>query len=276
MKARITRMVSKFPDGHFIQWTIDGANESGNYVSSLFRSGGPDGPWELVAADLTNTYAYFDQFQNVPSAGSTVYLRPNQLRLFRNFYYKVEIITPSNTKLSAQDEVGPTLHNAKQEGVRRKLIRDLKIQLRKYNGTPVALLKRKVWGQICVDCTDKVTRETTRAACQTCWGTRIVGGYWTPTLVYARRGPPDSSTAITPRGKSDVNEVKIWVPDVPALERDDLIVFLEDQRRYRIDRQMQTEMQLVAVHQVFIAQEIDHSNIIYRMPIDASTLSSLI
>ncbi len=276
MKARLTRMTSLFPNGHFIQWTIDDARESGVYTTTLYRSGGPDGPWELLAKDLADQYAFYDKFEADASVNTDTYLRPNQLRMFRNWYYKVEIVTPTGVQLTAMDEVGPSLTNRKLEGVRRKAIRDMDRQLRIYNGTPVALLKRRIWGTRCKLCWSPVTKEIVRASCSTCWGTGYTGGYWAPTLAYARRGAMESATAITPQDKSDSNQVKIWMRDLPAMERDDIVVFLDDQRRYRIDRQLQTEMKLVAVHQVFTAQEIPHDNIIYRMKVDARGIKPLV
>ncbi len=276
MKARITRMTSLFPNGHFIQWTIDDARDSGIYSTTIFRAGGPDGPWELLATGLADQYAYYDKFEAPVEVLTNIYLKPNQLRMFRNYYYKVEVTTPTGVVLTALDEVGPLLQNRKLEGVRRKAIRDLERQLKIYNGTAAALLKKRVWGTRCKDCWSPVTKEVVRAGCRSCWGTSFLGGYWAPTLVYARRGAMESSTAITSDNKSDANQVRIWMRDLPAMERDDIVVFLEDQKRYRIDRQLQTEMKLVAVHQVFTAQEIPHDNIIYKLPVDTRGLQPLV
>lgn len=281
MKLTLTKMTSLYPNGHYIQWSIKDARESGAYVVTLYRAGGPDGPWELVADGLVNQYAYLDRFTQPPGTSPLDVLKPNQLRMFRNFYYRVDVTTPSGAKLTATDEVGPVLLsegqplvNRKMAGFYRKAKRDHAVNL-KFSGTPVALLKRRVWGERC-DCLDKYTKERMRASCTDCWGTGFKGGYWTPTLSQARRGAGQSSTQITPEQKADANDAKIWMADVPAMERDDVVVFLDDQRRFRIDQQLQTEIKLTAVHQLFSAQEYDHSHIIYRLPVDRNSLHPLV
>jgi hypothetical protein len=274
VKARITRTTSLFPDGHFIQWTLDDARESGVYAASVYRSGGPEGPWELLAKDLVGAFAYYDKF-TPPANASDAYRRPNQLRLYKNFYYRVEIKTPSGEIHVAAEEVGPLIENRKIEGERRKAARDFKTSL-KYNGTPVAILKRKLWGERCKKCWDPITKEIVRAACKVCWGTSFVDGYWAPVLMHARSSVTEGGTAVTPQGTSDANQVRVWLADVPALERDDVIVFLVDQRRFRVDQIGQTEILKTAVHQTVVCQEIPHDNILYRMPVDVRALKPMV
>jgi hypothetical protein len=284
VKLVFTRLTSLFPEGHFIQWSIQDARESGVYLFTVYRSGGADGPWELLAQDLSNQYAYVDKFPQLPGTRPNDNLKPNQLRLFRNYYYRVDVRTPSNKVLTVTEEVGTQLGTPgtegqplvyrKMGGYHRKALRDLRLSL-KFNGTPVALLKRRIWGERCPKCFDKISKEVMRAACTTCWGTGFIGGFWNPSFVYARRGAGASNTQITPEQKSDSNDVKVWMPDVPAMERDDLIVFLDDNRRFRIDQQIQTEIKLTAVHQQFSAQEIEHSNIVYRLPVNTTQINPL-
>lgn len=281
-RLRFTRMTAVYPRGHFLQWTIDDATESGAYVFDLARAGGPDGPWELLARGLADRYGYLDAFPQPAGTDADAYLRPNQLRLFRNFYYRVQALTPSGRLLTAVDEVGPAvggpdapLAARKMAQYHRRAARNFDLALRKFVGTPVALLKRRVWGTRCKECWDRVTKEVIRPNCTACWGTGFEGGYWTPTAAHARRSAGSTSTQITPQQKSDANEATVWLPDTPAMERDDVVVFLEDQKRFRIDRQVQTEIRLAAVHQVFTCQEYDHSHVIYRYPVRRDQLAPL-
>jgi hypothetical protein len=282
MRVRITRLTAIYPKGHFIQWTVEGAKDSGSYLFDISRSGGPDGPWELLAAAVADQYAYFDQFPQPTATDPSGYLRPNQLRLFRNYYYRVEVTTPAGQRLSAVEEVGPIIGQQEDDLRRRKMgqyhrraIRNMSLALQQFVGTPVALLKRRVWGTRCKDCWDPISKEVIRANCTNCWSTGFEGGYWNPTLAYVRRGAGTSATQITPQQKSDSNEVTVWMLDMPAMERDDIIVFFDDQKRFRIDRQVQTEIRLQTVHQIFTCQEIDHSDIIYRFPVSQTQINPL-
>lgn len=274
MKITITRSVSLWPHGHVLQWDVDGASASGVYMFSVYRSGSLQGPWELLAENLTNTYAYRDKFPQPTGTTAPSVVRPNQLGAFRNFYYRVVVTGPTGDKAEVADEVGVTAQNA-LKGYRRKALRDFMLQLKKFNGTPVALLKRKHWGVRCPKCFDKGTKEVMRSNCIQCWGTGFMGGYWDPIITYARRATGNNVSSISPDQKSDANDTKLWMPDVPCMERDDVIVFLRDQRRYRVDQQSQTEIQLEAVHQVLSIQEYSHDNIIYRYPVSVDDQNPL-
>lgn len=283
MRLAFTRLNSLFPHGHFVQWTLRDAHASGTYAFAVYRSGGRDGPWELLAAGLTDAYAYVDRFAPSPAA-TPDRVAPNQLALFRNFYYRVEARAPSGEVLSAVEEVGPLLGVPGGEGqplvyrklgqYHRKARRDVRLAL-KLTGTPAAFLKRRAWGERCPRCFDKVAREVVRAACTTCWGTGFVGGYWAPTLLWARRGTGQSSTQVTPEQTSDANDTKIYLPDMPGMERDDVVVFLDDDRRFRIEEQAQTEIKLAAVHQLLAAKEVPRDHVLYRLPVHPGQLRPL-
>jgi hypothetical protein len=65
------------------------------------------------------------------------------------------------------------------------------------------------------------------------------------------------------------------MPDYPSLEADDIIVFLKDNTRWRVDQGTQTQIRLQDVHQVVSAQALDHGHIIYRLPVDTSQIHPL-
>jgi hypothetical protein len=277
MDAQLLNIAPLYPDGFFIQWTLTNANESGAYVFDLYRSGGREGPWDVIATNLQNQYAFIDRFE-VPEALTTEdVLRPNQLNQFREYAYKLVATSPSGAKAQVIDTNGPNfegaLNDRKMNQYWRKSVRDFRLTL-KFNGTRCIVLKRKHWGTRC-DCVDKKTREIVRSSCKRCWGTGLVDGYWTPFATYARRNVSSNASAITPEAKSDSNDVKFWMPDYPSLEADDIIVFLKDNTRWRVDQGTQTQIRLQDVHQVVSAQALDHGHIIYRLPVDTSQIHPL-
>jgi hypothetical protein len=254
-----------YPTGVLIQWHLNRINESGTFKTTISRSGGMAGPWEILAENLENTYAYVDKLNAINGV-----IKPNLLNEFKSIYYKIEVTTPSGKIIETIEETGPSV-KGKMAGFQRKLVRDLLVQLKKFNGTRVAILKRKLWGEYCPKCFDKKTKEVVRSGCKTCWGTGFVGGYWTPMLSYARRAPGNASTAITPDQRSETSDVKIWTIDVPGLDVDDIFVFLEDNRRFRIDTTAQPEIQLTPTGQMFNAQEFNRDHIIYNLKVDTDT-----
>lgn len=267
MKLSIPAITALFPYGYYVQWSMDRAVESGSYKFSLYRSGGSSGPWDAVAENLVNQYSFEDRFTKPFEQTTPDVVRPNQLNQFRDFWYRVVVTTPSGGSLDVVDNVSPlfegTLADRKMFQYQRKALRDFCLQL-KLNGTPVAILKRRHWGVRCT-CVDKATRELVRSACVKCWGTGFLEGYWDPIYTRARRAPSSNSSAVTPENKSDANDIRFWLPDIPALEQDDLIIFLKDNTRWRVDVTTSTQIRLQDTHQVISGQALDKGDIVYRI-----------
>lgn len=272
MKVKITLTTAVFPKGQFVQWTVLDPSEAGAYTFTLERAGAPAGPWDVVWGPAAEQYAVLDAFDQRPE--TLDYSRPNQLTLYDRVYYRVTCTTPSGAVLRDVVETGPSTLNPRMAGYRRKLIRDFRLSL-KFNGTPTVLLKRRTWGVRCDRCVDKRTKQIVRSECRDCWGTGFEGGYWAPILTYARRSVTAPTVVNSPEQKSESNDAQIWLPDFPQMERDDVIVSLHDQRRYRVDRQVQTEVQLAGVHQVLTCQELARDHVIYRYAVSPNTLQPL-
>lgn len=258
--AHITRTLPVYPNGVFLQWALDEAVESGAYVATVSRSGGPQGPWLQLATDLVETYAYIDTF---PTLGSDV----SQLSLSQAIFYKVSVTAPSGAVTEATSAVEPTL-NGRQKLLKRKLLRDEYVLLSKFNGVPVAVLKRKHWGTRCPKCYDKASRETIRAGCTTCYGTSYVGGYFDPMITLAKRATTPNQVGMTAEGKAEIATTRITMLDMPALQDDDILVFLRDNRRFIVKRVVPTELQTVTVHQVAEVSELNRGQIVYRVKVD--------
>ncbi len=274
-RVEITKTVPLIPRGNFVQWTLSGTVPPGSYVFAVYRSGAINGPWEQLAANLSNTYSYMDRFTPPTVNGSPdVYLRPNHLSVVRNFFYKIEVIGPNGQRAEVVAEESPTLA-PKQRQLLRKLLRDEYLQLRKFTGVPVAILKRRNWGPRC-KCVDKVSKEIVRANCTDCWGTGIVSGYWDPVLTWAKREPLQTVVQIAAEQKTDSTTAKFDMLNVPRVERDDLIVFLSENRRFVIDQQTETSLRTVTVHQTVFALELPRSHIVYRIPVDPLTIPPIL
>lgn len=61
-----------------------------------------------------------------------------------------------------------------------EIMRKERMQLESYTGLCGFLYKRRHWGTRCTQCTDFNTGEVLNANCTNCFGTGIVGGYFTP------------------------------------------------------------------------------------------------
>jgi len=264
MKLEITRFAALFPYGYFVQWSMSSIppEESGTFAFTLERSGGPNGPWTKIL-DANDQYAFSDRFDAIESTADE--LQPNSLRLYQEVYYRVTCTTPTGKVLTDVEETGSHAPSRKMMQYLRKGQRDFRLTL-KYNGTPVALLKKRRWGVRCPKCFDKGTKEVARPNCPVCWSTGFVGGYWEPFYTKARRNVSSNTSTITPAQKSDANDASFWLPDYPSLERDDLIVSFSDQRRFRVDVSIETNIQLNTVHQEVTALQLPNDHPMLRYP----------
>jgi len=276
---RFTRFTALFPYGYHVQWSLIDVpeNVSGVFQFDLYRSGGPEGPWQQVLAS-DDQYAFLDKFNSVATTLSE--LQPNQMRLFQEVHYKLVCRMPNGTILETKEETGPANATRKMSQYLRKSKRDFRLTL-KFNGTKLVVLKKRRWGAKCIvqpdgtGCYDPISQEVMRQNCRECWGTGFIGGYWTPFVTYGRRNVSANTSAITPAQRSDTNDGSFWLPDYPTLEADDILISLSDQRRFIIDQQVETQILLNSVHQEVACMELDHDHIIYQMRVAPDTLSPL-
>ena len=222
--------------------------------------------------ETASQYAVRDLWAATPASLTVV--PANDLTLYERHFYRLTCKTPSGLILKDIVESGDQRVTEPLNRYFRKNQRDFRLSL-KFNGTPLLVMKRRWWGVRCPRCFDLITKKVVRADCSACWGTGFTGGYWTPTSTYGRRTVNANNSAITPDQKMDSNGVRFWLPDFPTLERDDILISLKTQRRYRVDEQVDTELQLVGVHQILTCQEIPKDHLLYRMKVQPDTVEPL-
>lgn len=264
--VKITHFHWLHPHGFMVQWSVTSPPD-GAVAFTLYRSGGQNGPWEKVL-ESTDQYAFVDRLR--PVAGDDT--APNQFRLLKEFYYRVDALLANGVTCTDVKNV-EVLRTGKIEGYRRKAVRDVNISLR-VNGVPAALLKRRVWGVRCPKCYDPKTGGSTRGGCRTCWGTSYAGGYWTPVQMLVHSGAPQRGVSLS-ENKADSTVVQMTISSTPMPEHGDVIVLLDNNKRYRISAQSETQIQLATMLQSFSGEEIDHSNVIYELKVDPSSLRPL-
>lgn len=265
LSITVTRAIPLFPGGAFIQWDLLNPTESGTYLFSVYRGTGANGPWEQLVSNAANIMSYVDKLSTLQTATMAV----NQLSLSRNWVYRVTAIPPSGVggQVEVISDIEPKL-TGRPRLLKRKMLRDEALMLRKINGVEVAVLKRMHWGARCTKCFDKYSKEVVRGNCTACYGTGYSPGYHDPVVTLARRSVGPVQTAITPQGKQDVAQNQITMLDAPTVEENDILVFLRDNTRFVVKQQMVTELLTVTVHQKLLVSELARSSIEYRIPCD--------
>jgi hypothetical protein len=171
----------------------------------------------------------------------------------RAHYYKVTVLHTVDGASEAISHIEAALDKRRQ-GILRKLRRDAYIMLKKGNGTEVAILKRKWWGESC-DCRT-LTGQVTRAHCKKCNGTGIVTGYWSPVYTYASHAATPTQVRTAPQGNVEINTMRILLPDIPEVSRYDVLVYIRDNRRFMIEEVVATAIHSVTVHQEMEVSEL--------------------
>jgi hypothetical protein len=273
----ITKITPLYPRKVFFQWDLDNPTENGTYNFRIERSGAPNGPWTLIEPNLANTFNYVDDFTKPAEQADDG--RLNLLSLQRQIYYRVTATPPSGCDNEATS-VPHALHNELpliQAGLRRKLQYESTIMWRRWNGTKLALLKRRNWGERCKECYDPTTRSALKEFCDTCYGTTFVGGYWDPIVVYGRVHPPHNVTAqTTQRDKQESSNHHVTILDFPIMEDDDIVVELDTNQRHIVRRQSQTELKRHPVHQQLTTSLLARSCVEYQIPVDTTVTPPLL
>ena len=268
--VKITRAIPLFPLGTFLQWDLTDPLETGSYIFDVYRGGASDGPWIPLLLGGINVLNYLDR---IPVGQSN---DVNQLSLARGIYYRIVATPPSGSGNAAEvvSIVEPNL-DGRQRLLKRKILRDESVMLKRLNGVKVAVCKRMHWGPRCTKCYDKYTKDVVRANCTTCLGTGFIPGYYTPIITWARRLPATPAVSITPQGKSDITVTRATLLDIPQVQDDDVLVFLADNRRFQVKQVTTTELKTVTVHQVVVVSELARSSIEYRITVDPIHLPAL-
>jgi hypothetical protein len=212
--------------------------------------------------DLVDTFFFRDELYPAPQDR----LQVGHVQMRMSNYYKVTVRYLTNPEIEVIREVdGAPDH--RRAGVIRKLVRDAYVSLRKGNGTEVAVIKRKWYGEKCPVCRTS-TGQVARAHCATCNGTGIVKGYWDPVYTFARRMESPQNTQVATAGKVESNRLLAILPHFPEVEAEDILVFIRDNRRYIIEQISQTSVHAVMVHQECNISELARTSREYNLKAD--------
>jgi hypothetical protein len=260
MKITITRTTPTFAGptaGVFVQWTVEAAPTDTALVFTLYRSGSPAGPFDVVMDNITDVH-YEDQ--HVPSYS---YEQTRSLTAIqREMYYRVE----AAGVISEPVPVGDGLPK-RYRLMRRKIQRDITKSLRVGDGIPFTVLPRKHWGIRCTTCFDRLTKSVTNSKCKVCYGTGFIDGYEGGYNLLARKGTTNVQSSVAPQGKVEINQIQLVMLDYPRISVDDVLVETWQDRRYVAKHVTRTELRGVPVHQQLVMSELARDSVEYFIPV---------
>lgn len=261
LRIELTRVTPLWPRKAYIQWVLRNPEFASGYLFDIYRSGSAEGPWETVVKGLTDTFYYLDEGYGAAHDRTT----PDLMSLVRVMVYRVDVrrVTDILARADKAVEISP---DRRRRGIQRKLARDARVSLKKGSGTLMAVFKRRWWGEPCA--CRALTGQSTKAHCATCHGTGIVTGYWNPVYSYGQRTATPSNAQIGVQGQIDINRLRVLMPDVPQVAPLDVLVFVQDNRRFMVENLVNTEIHTMVVHQEIDVTELARTATEYNLQAD--------
>jgi len=260
----VTRIYPMYPRRVFLQWVMRNPVEGTTYQFQVERSGSAEGPWEALLVTPTQDFYFVDMdYPSNPITGE-----PDLMSMARVVYYRITAQgILGGTSYSVTKKMEPWL-DRRREGIHRKLVRDAMISLQRVVGTEIAALKRKKWGTPCSLCLSSTTHMSTNPYCPECFGTSYSGGYWTPVYGWAQLYTSPISVQSALQGEVEVRQTRIIMANIPQMDKEDLVVFLRSDRRFRVLEVVPTQIHNVDVHQELTASQLSPTSAEYSLNVD--------
>lgn len=134
-------------------------------------------------------------------------------------------------------------------------------------GTPALIFKKYKEGTYCPVCFDPVLKRITKSNCITCYGTSYLNGYYKPMEAWIDFDPDPKVAQIADWGERQIGQTDIKFTNYPILSLGDVIVELKGDRHWRVERQAPTEKNRNTLLQFCRLDEINRSDIEYKLHI---------
>jgi len=259
MNPKIQQVLPLYPHSVHVQWVVEDKSGSCRSVDIL-RSNSPTGPFEIIEEELDpSTYFYVDSSPQVTGLSSNPHyiVRANSVHSYDN----------SVLSDPATQGYNHTDHRAK---IARKARRDLRVTLERLNGVKIAILKKKTSGKRCSYCYNEATKDTIISMCPKCYGTSYEGGYYDPVYTWGKLDPVAIQRSLGVSGTSETAITGLTIVDYPLVSPEDLVIELQTNRRFKVQRIMVSESSRVLVHQDLQVSELSRSSAEYLVPVELS------
>jgi len=253
----VTRLVAYpvFPNAIHLAWSMGGDIDPGDYSYKVYRSGSPEGPWENLTSipvpgapqhtdrdvDLLSKYRELYYFITAHSGRGTVYTSP----------------VKNLSRLLERDDFAKAMEINRMEMV----------LLRQYAGVEVHILKRRHFGTPC-ECFDPLTNTVLVKNCQSCAGTRYVGGYFKAIKTYSNISPDRRVRLETQEFTMEPIVSTAWITGYPIVQPNDLFFEADTNRRWIIRDVQNTELRRFPVKQTLVLKELPRSDVEYNIALD--------
>ena len=244
-----------------VTWDFKSTSENlSDYVIDVYRSETPGtsgvGEYTLVGSGISADTASYD---DITVSGL---FHPT-----RTWFYKIKLTNNSTSASAILFNTTPayikshTLDKYTLEIIRRKKqVQD------KFAGRPVYLLRRKTYGQRCPTCWDSTLFRRTKDDDVTCFGTGIVGGYFSPQTNYAILTSSPKYNQITMFGEWFPSDIMMNIVGIQPLKISDIVVD-DAAKRWLVKSINTVEKGGVIIEQTCQLSLISPSDIVYTIAV---------
>jgi hypothetical protein len=300
-RPRITHIAPYERRRVFLQWALDGVDPSvAAPVFTIERSSNHLEDFEVIATGVTDPF-YVDDIEDTDTT------ELNVLSQSRSLVYRVGVAITGDPSIDIsygapadidgnlliepmlkevpgvglvpdekeQMDVAPHSYlypqpklNRRLQLLRRAKLRRTLIALRYFTGTNVAVLKRRHFGTRCEICWDPGSEMVIKSRCCACYGTGWSGGFHTPVLTMGKVVASPITDAIRTEGDVQLRQARIGLGPFPVLEKEDVIVELDNNRRWFVRLVDPVVFRSRTIKQFASCTEIGRSAVEYQVPAD--------
>ena len=233
-----------------VLWEHDPLFDPFAYTIQVLRSESPAGPFEQVSGEFENTTLWLDA--SAPA-----------LNQVAKIYYVVRLREKATDQLI---EFGPVEPGEAPDLVAREIRSHITHLMQEFAGVRSWVFPIRMTGMRCPTCWSKKLGKRTLSGCLQCYDTGFARGYMTPIETWIQVDPANKRPQHGAVGTVVATNTTARLADWPPLKPMDVIVDGTN-ARWRVVKVTQTEHGRNTVHQELELHEIDHSDIVYSLPV---------
>ena len=240
-------------DFHEVSWEIESVSAQTDifdYTFAVLRSGGAEGPYEVITAEMEDQYLFIDN--NLKAAD-----------IYRQYHYKIRVTRKSD---GATEEFGPASPDPEPDLIALELRKHMNLLFREFIGRRCWVFPARTFGQRC-GCFNPTLQKRTKSGCRTCYDTGYVRGYFTPIEAWISFDPSPKANQQTNMGEMQQTNTTARVGYFPPLKPRDLIIEPEN-IRWRVVSVSTTQQLRAPVHQEVQLHRIPKTDIEYALNFD--------
>jgi len=244
------------PTANELSWEIESTTEDPlDYTFRLYRSEGPQGPWDPITDTFTDKYYYIDTV--IP-----------KYRHARHLFYKIKI----THRPSASESWSSAFHtDSPSNKYADKISRLERLAFRKFAGQRVLVLPIRTFGFRC-SCWDPVTGKRQGSECLLCYNTGFVGGYMNAIETYVKIDAEPYKIVPAQGQETEPRANNIIATNYPVIKPYDLIIQPDLNYRWKVSVVSPTRLGGSLVHQNLTVAGCAPGDMAFSIEIDETTV----